>query len=110
MSMLLVLVASILGAIGPFLFQQAAKAQVGHALVALVNPWAIAGMASYLTVMLLFTQAFRLGGTVKVLYPIYATTFVWAAVISLLYFGQPVRPIHIVGMGLLVAGIVCMSW
>jgi multidrug transporter EmrE-like cation transporter len=109
-SMLLVLAASLLGAVGQFLFQHASKATKGGLVATLLSPWALAGMASYVSVMILFTTAFRMGGSVKVLYPIYASTFIWAALLSLAFFGQPVRPIHGLGMLLLVLGIACMSW
>ncbi len=60
--------------------------------------------------MVMFTSAFRLGGTVRVLYPIYASTFIWAAVMSLAFYGQPIRLTHGIGMLLLIVGILCMSW
>jgi drug/metabolite transporter (DMT)-like permease len=47
---------------------------------------------------------------VKVLYPIYATTFIWAAVIAWMRHGTPIEPIHAGGMALLMIGVVCMSW
>jgi multidrug transporter EmrE-like cation transporter len=110
LSLLLVLAAAMLGAVGPFLFQHAARAGEKSAVAALASPWALAGMGCYLAVMVMFTSAFRLGGTVKVLYPIYASTFIWAALMSLAFYGQPIRWIHGVGMLLLIAGILCMSW
>jgi multidrug transporter EmrE-like cation transporter len=60
--------------------------------------------------MLLFSLAFRRGGTVTVLYPIYASTFIWAAIMAWAIYGQPIRPIHVAGMVLLIAGMVCMGW
>ncbi len=59
--------------------------------------------------MVFFTYAFRLGGTVRVLYPIYATMFIWAAIIAWLLHGDPIRPVHVLGMGLLLTGIVLMT-
>jgi uncharacterized membrane protein len=105
-----VLIASILGAIAPFFFEHGSKQPQGRAVDFILNPWIIGGMATYLTVMVFFTYAFRLGGTVRVLYPIYASTFIWAALIAWLRHGTPVEPIHAGGMVLLMAGIVCMSW
>jgi len=105
-----VLIASVLGAIAPFLFEHGSKQLQGRIVDFVTNPYIIAGMATYLTVMVFFTYAFRLGGTVRVLYPIYATTFIWAAVFAWLRHGTPVEPVHMGGMALLMAGIVCMSW
>lgn len=105
-----VLIASILGAIAPFLFEHGAKQLQGRIIDFVLNPWIITGMTTYLTVMVFFTVAFRLGGTVRVLYPVYASTFIWAALIAWLRHGTPVEPVHLGGMALLMAGIVCMSW
>jgi len=105
-----VLIASVLGAIAPFLFEHGAKQLQGRIVDFVLNPYIIAGMATYLTVMVFFTYAFRLGGTVRVLYPIYATTFIWAAVFAWLRHGTPIEPVHAGGMALLMTGIVCMSW
>jgi hypothetical protein len=69
-----VLIASILGAIAPFFFEHGSRQLQGRVVDFVLNPWIIGGMATYLTVMVFFTYAFRLGGTVRVLYPIYAST------------------------------------
>ncbi len=106
---LCVLVASVLGAAGQFLFKLAATRGGSAALGFLRTPWALLGLACYVAVMMLFSLAFKRGGTVPVLYPIYATTFIWAAVMAWAVNGQPIRPLHVAGMVLLVAGIICMS-
>ncbi len=105
-----VLIASILGGIAPFLFEHGSKQLQGRITDFVLNPYIIAGMATYLAVMVFFTYAFRIGGSVKVLYPIYATTFIWAAVIAFFRHGSPIEPVHMLGMALLMVGIVCMSW
>ena len=74
-----------------------------------LNPWVLAGMLCYLSVMGLFTFAFKRGGSVPVLYPIYASTYIWAALIALALYGHPIKPVHIVGMMLLVLGMWCMG-
>jgi multidrug transporter EmrE-like cation transporter len=104
-----VLAASLLGAAGQFLFKLAADRGGSAALGFLKTPWAFAGLACYLAVMMLFSYAFRRGGTVTLLYPIYASTFIWAALMAWALHAQPIRPIHVAGMVLLIAGIVCMS-
>lgn len=110
LSIVSVLAASILGAVGQFLFQHGAKHGKAGIVGFLTNPFILVGMVSYITVMVLFTYAFKIGGTVRVLYPLYASTFIWTAVIALFQYGQPIHPIHIGGMMLLIIGVVCMSW
>jgi drug/metabolite transporter (DMT)-like permease len=101
--------AALLGAVGQFLFQRGSS-QVRGVLGFFTNPYILVGMAGYIAVMGLFTYAFKAGGSVRVLYPIYSTTFIWAAVIACVWLGQPIRPVHVLGMILLVGGITCMSW
>jgi multidrug transporter EmrE-like cation transporter len=104
-----VLLASMLGAAGQFLFKLAANRGGSAALGFLRTPWAFVGLACYIAVMFLFSYAFRRGGTVTVLYPIYASTFIWAALMAWAIYGQPIRPVHVAGMLLLIAGIICMG-
>jgi multidrug transporter EmrE-like cation transporter len=108
-SIVCVLAASVLGAGGQFLFKFAAQRGGSAPLGFLWTPWAFAGLVCYLLVMVLFSQAFQRGGTVPVLYPIYATTFIWAALMAWAIDGQPIRLIHLAGMALLLCGIIFMS-
>jgi multidrug transporter EmrE-like cation transporter len=59
--------------------------------------------------MLLFVAAFKKGGELNVLYPIYASTFIWGAIIAFIAFGLPIKPINIMGMVLLIAGMYFMG-
>ncbi len=105
-----VLVAALLGAIGQYLFKAGATRSVVDPWWGfLATPWVWVGMACYVLVMILFTQAFRLGGTVTVLYPIYASTFIWAAIFGMVFYAQPIRPVHLLGMLLLVLGMYLMG-
>jgi multidrug transporter EmrE-like cation transporter len=108
-SVVCVLVASLLGAAGQFLFKLAASRGGDRPLGFLLTPWAMIGLACYFAVMVLFSIAFKRGGTVPVLYPIYATTFIWAALMGWALDGQAIRPIHVAGMIILILGILCMS-
>lgn len=107
-SIVCVLIASLLGAGGQFLFKLAAN-RGGQGLGFLLTPWAAIGTACYIAVMMLFSYAFQRGGAVPVLYPIYATTFIWAALMAWALYGHSIRPIHVAGMVLLVAGVICMA-
>jgi multidrug transporter EmrE-like cation transporter len=59
--------------------------------------------------MILFVAAFKRGGSLSVLYPLYASTFIWAALIGLWAYGVPIKPINVAGMILLVAGMYLMG-
>jgi multidrug transporter EmrE-like cation transporter len=108
-SIAMFIVASLLGAVGQFFYKSGAAAASGGIVGYLLN-WRIAlGVVCYVAVMVLFVAAFRRGGQLHVLYPVYATTFIWAAFISLLAYGVPIRPVNIAGMALLVGGMYLMG-
>ena len=108
-SMVFFLVAALLGAIGQYLYKSGADAATGGAMSYLVNPRLLAGVACYIGVMTLFVAAFKRGGSMAVLYPIYASTFVFAALIASVAYATPIKAVHVAGMGLLFAGMFLMG-
>lgn len=103
------LAASVFGAVGQYFYKTGASRSQAGPVAMLLSPWILAGVVCYIAVMFLFTQAFKAGGTVTALYPVYATTFIWAAVIGLVVYGQPIRLVHIAGMLLLIGGMYLMG-
>ncbi len=107
-SIILFAIAAVLGAAGQYLYKSGAERMTS-------SPWSclnlslLGGVACYVGVMVLFVAAFKRGGALTVLYPIYASTFIWAAVISLAAYGTPIKPVNIAGMVLLVAGMFLMG-
>ena len=107
-SITLFAIAAILGAAGQFFYKTGA-ARVSGSLWSFLNLWLIGGVICYVGVMVLFVAAFKRAGELSVLYPVYASTFVWAAIISLLAYGTPIKAVNIAGMALLVAGMFLMG-
>jgi multidrug transporter EmrE-like cation transporter len=108
-SVVFFLIASLLGALGQYLYKSGADAATGGLSSYLINPKLLGGVVCYVGVMVLFVAAFKKGGAMSVLYPIYATTFIWAALLSMFVFGTAIKPANMVGMGLLVAGMYLMG-
>jgi multidrug transporter EmrE-like cation transporter len=108
-SVILFLVAAALGALGQFLYKSGADHATGGVASYLLNTRILAGVACYVAVMVLFVAAFKRGGSLAVLYPVYASTFIWGAIISMLAYGTTIRPVNVFGMGLLVAGMYFMG-
>lgn len=102
-------VAALLGAVGQLLYQTGAARAGGSLTSYVLNARILGGVVCYVAVMVLFVAAFRIGGRLTVLYPIYASTFIWAAVLALAVHGTPIRPVHVAGMLLLVAGMYLMG-
>lgn len=101
--------ASLLGAVGRFLYKTGADRAAGSLASYLLSGWILGGVACYAAVMGLFVAAFRQGGEPTVLYPLYATTFIGAAVIAFWAYNTPIKPVNALGMGLVVAGMILMG-
>ncbi len=108
-SVVFFLLASLLGAVGQFLYKSGADAAVGTLGSYLFNLRILGGVVCYIAVMVLFVAAFKRGGALSVLYPVYATTFIWAALIAVVAYGTPIRPINVGGMLLLISGMYLMG-
>ena len=108
-SIVFFLIASLLGALGQYLYKTGADRADGTLANYLKNPRLIGGVFCYIAVMVLFVAAFKKGGSLTVLYPVYATTFIWAAILAWMTFGTPIKPINIAGMALLVSGMYLMG-
>lgn len=103
------LAASFFGAIGQFFYKSGADSAEAGLFSYVLNIRILLGVICYCAVMVLFVAAFKKGGSLATLYPVYATTFIWAALIALFAYGTPIRPINVAGMGLLIAGMYCMG-
>ena len=109
LSILYFLLASLLGAFGQFLYKSGVESSTNGILSYLINIRILAGVACYIAVMLLFVAAYKKGGSLTVLYPIYATTFIWSAVLAFFIYQVPIKPINIAGMASVILGMYMMG-
>jgi multidrug transporter EmrE-like cation transporter len=108
-SIIMFILAALLGAVGSWLYKSGAATADGSLRGYLLNPRIGAGVICYSSVMVLFVAAFRNGGALTVLYPTYASTFVFSAVIAFFAYGTPIRAANVFGMSLLVTGMYFMG-
>ncbi|MEZ6061685.1 MAG: hypothetical protein R3C19_15160 [Planctomycetaceae bacterium] len=108
-SVVLFAIAALLGAIGQYLYKSGAESAQGSVMSYVVNPRLAGGVICYVAVMVLFVAAFRKGGSLTVLYPIYASTFIWAALVAWRAYGTPIRMVNVAGMLLMIAGMYLMG-
>ena len=108
-SVIYFIIAAMFGALGQYLYKAGAESSSGTLFSYLTNLKLIGGVLCYIIVMILFVAAFKKGGSLTVLYPIYATTFIWAALIALLAYGTPIKIINLVGMLLMIGGMYLMG-
>jgi len=109
LSIVFFVVAAALGALGQYLYKSGAESADAGLLSYLLNARLLGGVACYVAVMVLFVAAFKRGGSLTVLYPIYASTFIWAALIALAVYDTPIKAVNVAGMLLLVAGMYLMG-
>lgn len=98
-------IAAFLGAVGQYLYKSGADAATGGWQSYVANPRLLGGVLCYVAVMVLFVVAFKQGGSLTVLYPIYATTFIWAALIAWRAYGVPITITNLLGMAVLIVGM-----
>jgi multidrug transporter EmrE-like cation transporter len=110
LSIFCIFIASLLGAVGQFLYKSGAERTTGGLGSYLMNPHLLGGMACYLGVMVLFITAFKLEGELSVIYPVYASTFIFAAIGACFLYKEPIHIVNVAGMGLLVPGMFLMGW
>lgn len=108
-SVALLVLAALLGAWGQYFYQSGAEGAAGPLLSYLLNLRIAAGVLCYGAVMALFLSAFRTGGSLSVLYPIYGSTFMGAALISRKAYGTSISPTNVVGKLVLVVGMYLMG-
>ncbi len=102
---LLFLIAAFLGALGQYLYKTGAESTSDRFLSWITNYRIILGVICYVSVMFLFFIAFRIGGPLTVLYPVYATTFIWSLLIGILLLGEKVTVYNFFGIGLIIVGV-----
>lgn len=108
-SVFLFVLAALFGAVGQYLYKSGAEAAEGTLVSFVLNVRILGGVVCYIAVMVLFVVAFRKGGALSVLYPVYASTFIFAAIIALLAFDEPIKVVNLVGMAVLIFGMFLMG-
>ncbi len=108
-AILFYLLAAILGAIGQYLFKIGSKTVSTNFISWIFNFKIIVAVILYCTVMFLFVFAFKLGGELTVLYPVYATTFIWAAIIGVLFLNETMTVSKVGGILLIILGVLLIA-
>ena len=102
-------VAAFLGAFGQYLFKTGVKEVSQNMFLLLTSPRIWIAVILYFLVMGLFIMAFKAGGDLTVLYPVYATTFIWAALIGRYLLHETVSLEKVCGMMLIVLGVIFIA-
>ena len=71
----------------------------------MINYKIIIGICFYFLVIIFFAFAYISGGSISVLYPSYATTFIWAVVFGKFVFKEKISIKKITGIAVIIGGI-----
>jgi drug/metabolite transporter (DMT)-like permease len=63
------------------------------------------GILSFCVVMVLFVVSYKLGGRISSVYPAYAATFIWGAILGHYLDGEPLNATVLLGIGLILIGV-----
>lgn len=101
--LLLISIAAISGASANLFFKRA-SAQIFEIPI-YQNFQLFIGLALFSVVLVLFITAFRLGGETIIVYPAYATTYIWIALLSYKFDSTVITKMQIFGMLFVVLGV-----
>lgn len=68
------------------------------------------GVLSFCVVMVLFVLSYKMGGRISAVYPAYAATFVWGAVLGRYLDGEPLNFTVLAGIALILAGVAVVGF
>lgn len=104
---LLNLLAAVVGAVGQYLYKLGGL-RLGT--TPLYKNWPLfTGMVLFCFVMVLFVIAFRLGGRLSVVYPVYATTFIWGTLLAVGVEKEPFHWVQMAGIGAILVGVTLVA-
>ncbi len=103
-SILLVILATIVGAMGPILLKKASAKKLSKISTLIKNYELFGGIALYATGTLLFIPALK-GGEVSVLYPFVALSYVWVSLLSVRFLGEKMNKHKWIGISLIILGV-----
>lgn len=96
-------IAAIVGALGQLFYKRGSE-QIGQ-IPLWTNINLLLGCLMFCGVMVFFVIAYKMGGKMSVVYPFYATTFLWSSVISVFVLGERIGVMQGVGIAAVFAGV-----
>jgi len=95
---------ALMGSFGQLLFKLGSSSVSLSVWSWVTNPRILGGMALYGLSAILFIVALK-HGNLSVLYPVIATSYVWVALISARFLGEPLSVLQWVGIVLILGGV-----
>ncbi|MDQ6676411.1 MAG: EamA family transporter [Acidobacteriota bacterium] len=106
-SMLLVLLASLIGSFGAVFLKLGAE-KLRYGIRHIISAQAAAGVALFLISSVFFGWGIK-NGELSVLYPMVSLGYVWTLIWSRIFFREPVTKSKFVALGMILCGIVLIA-
>jgi drug/metabolite transporter (DMT)-like permease len=102
-SMLLVLMASVIGSFGA-VFLKLGSAKINRSILSFANPQLVLGVGLFLGSSVFYALGIK-GGQLSVLYPMVSLGYIWTLLWSRLFFHEPFTRQKFMGLGLILLGV-----
>jgi undecaprenyl phosphate-alpha-L-ara4N flippase subunit ArnE len=103
-SMLLVLMASIIGSFGAVFLKKGSANVGGHSLLSFINFNLALGVGLYLASSVFYGFGIK-GGQLSVLYPMISLGSIWTLIWSRIFFSERITREKLFGLGLILIGV-----
>ena len=108
MPIVLYLIAAFIAAFGQYCYKLGAG-RLGQ--ISILYNWQLfLGMFIFCVVMVLMVAGLKIGGKLSVVYPVYATTFIWGAIIGVVFDKEQWVYSQAIGIGLIVVGVTVVAF
>ncbi|MBS3102122.1 EamA family transporter [Candidatus Woesearchaeota archaeon] len=103
-AILLVVIATLVGAFGPILLKKASARKLSKISSLIKNYYLFGGVALYALGTLLFIPALK-GGDLSILYPFVSLSYIWVSLLSVKFLGEKMNKYKWVGILLIILGV-----
>jgi len=104
-----VLFCAVLGSIGQILLKLGSASVSFQFMSWITNLRLIGGISMYAVASILFIFAIK-HGNLSILYPLVATSYIWVAILSVRFLGEPFAPVKWIGIALIVSGVCLIAY
>lgn len=107
-SIILVLICTLFTSIGQVFYKFGANKLTLNFMAIITNYELIIGLILYGASALLLLIALK-NGELSVLYPVIATSYIWVAILSSIYFNEIINTYKIIGIFFIILGVTCVG-
>ena len=103
-AILLVILATLVGAFGPILLKKASARKLSKISSLVKNYYLFGGVSLYALGTMMFIPALR-AGDLSILYPFVSLTYIWVSLLSVKFLGETMNKYKWFGIALIIIGV-----